>query len=170
MASSEPREVVERYLPSLLEYLRSDIPALAARPLLASLVTALAGLGLNTLFAWRERVRRSPIVPYALGHRPTRRELAAFIRRQPELAVLRSELAAAEAADGGEARRRWDDLRRRVGEAQADLAAPLAGRREAVARIDGFLTALLRAGTVDLSAARKRALLALVRERLADGA
>lgn len=166
--TAEPGDILRRELPDLLEFLRRAVPALAVRPVLGGILTAAIDIGVGTFLDYRERVRAHPIVPYAVGHRPTRRELAAYIRRREELGHLERDLKLAESASGAEATRLWEELRTRVGVEQAGLAAPLAGHRGAVARIDGLLWRLLRAGTVDLSAKKKRAILDYVRERLAE--
>ncbi|HWC06882.1 MAG TPA: hypothetical protein VG799_06500, partial [Gemmatimonadota bacterium] len=57
---------------------------------------------------------------------------------------------------------------RRVGEAQAELAAPLAGRRAAVREIDGFLEILFESGLPDLPAGERRALLNRIADMLED--
>ncbi len=164
--TAEPGDILRRDLPDLLEFLRRALPALAVRPVLGGILTAAIDVGVGTFLEYRALVRAHPIVPYAVGHRPTRRELAAYIRRRAELSHLEDDLEAAESVVGAEAKRRWDDLRARVGAAQADLAAPLAGDRGAVERLDGLLARLLRAGTVDLPAKEKRAILGYVRRRL----
>ncbi|HUP01401.1 MAG TPA: hypothetical protein VM737_07780 [Gemmatimonadota bacterium] len=168
LAPVGPREIIEDQLADLLEVLAA-VPALAARPVLAGILTAAIDLGVASFLEYRDRVRAHPIVPYAAGHRPTRRELGAYIRRRGELANLREDLERAEAATGSDARRRWAELRRRVGRTQADLAAPLAGSRGAVMAVDGFLARLLRSGTVDLPVKERRALLDYLRDRLGDG-
>ncbi len=167
LAPAGTRELLDRHLPDLLEVLRA-VPALALRPVLGAILTAAIELGVRSFLEFRERVRAHPIVPYATGHRPTRRELATYIRRRGELRDLRHDLEAAEAATGVEALRRWDALRGKVGEMQAHLVAPLSGSREAIAAIDGLLAHLLRAGTVDLPRKERRALLAYLEERLGD--
>ena len=166
--TAEPGDVLRRELPGLLEFLRRAVPALAVRPVLGGILTAAIDVGVGTFLDYRAHVRAHPIVPYAVGHRPTRRELASYIRRRTELAHLEYDLRAAESAGGAEAERLWQVLRIQVGTAQAELTAPLAGHRGAVARLDGFLARLLRAGTVDLPSKEKRAILDYVRERLEE--
>ncbi len=161
-------ELVDHDLPDLLAFLKNSVPALLARPFLAGVLTAAVEIGVTTVHDWRERVRAEPLVPWALGHRPTRGELGAYVRRRPELEALRPELEAAERARGARARAAWDALRRRVGEAQADLAQPLAGRRGAARRVNGLLKSLALAGTVDLPRDEKRALLEAFRARIED--
>ena len=168
MPAVGPRAILERDLPELLELLSGSVPALAARPFLAALLTSAIQLGIGSVYEYRERIRRHPIVPYAAGHRPTRRELAAYVRRRPELRALEDDLVAAEAASGRDRERRWEDLRRRVGEAQADLAAPLDGNRGTVAALDGLLARLARAGTTELPEKKRLALIRLVRKELED--
>lgn len=162
-----PSQVVDRHLPDLLPLL-ARIPGLAIRPFLTALVTAVTSAGIRSLADYVERVRAAPIVPHAVAHRPTRRELAAYVRGRPELAHLIAGLDAAEAAVGGERDRSWAALRRAVGRAQADLAAPLESRRGAVEKIDGFLEALLKSGVRDLPTAERRALVRRVADKLED--
>ena len=163
----DPREVIDRHLPDLLPLL-ARIPGLAVRPFLATLMTAAVSAGVRSLAGYVERVRSAPIVPFAMGHRPTRRELAVHVRGRPELGHLIEALSAAEGATGRERDRLWDALRRRVGEAQADLAAPLAGRRGAVREIDGFLEVLFESGLPGLPTGERRALLRRVADKLED--
>jgi hypothetical protein len=162
-----PKEVVDRHLPDLLRIL-ARIPGLAVRPFLAALLTTAVSAGVRSLAVYVERVRSAPIVPFALAHRPTRRELAVYVRGRPELAHLIEDLGRAEMATGNERDRRWDTLRRRVGEAQAELAAPLAGRRATVREIDGFLEILFESGLPDLPAGERRALLNRIADKLED--
>ena len=162
-----PKEVVDRHLPDLLPML-ARIPGLAVRPFLAALLTVAVSAGARSVASYVERVRSAPIVPFALAHRPTRRELAVHVRGRPELAHLIEMLDAAESATGRERDWLWDVLRRRVGEAQADLAAPLAGRRATVREIDGFLEVLFESGLPDLPAGERRALLRRVADKLED--
>ena len=144
------------------------VPGLAVRPFLAALLTAAVSAGVRSLAGYVERVRSAPIVPFALAHRPTRRELAVHVRGRPELGHLIEALGVAESATGRERDRLWDALRRRVGEAQAELAAPLAGRRATVREIDGFLEVLFESGLPDLPAGERRALLRRVADKLED--
>jgi hypothetical protein len=162
-----PREVIDRHLPDLLPML-ARIPGLAVRPFLATLLTAAVSAGVRSLAGYVERVRSAPIVPFALAHRPTRRELAVHVRGRRELAHLIEALGVAENATGRERDRLWDALRRRVGEAQADLAVPLAGHRAAVREIDGFLEVLFESGLPGLPAGERRALLRRVADKLED--
>lgn len=162
-----PREVVDRHLPDLLPLL-ARIPGLAVRPFLATLLTTAVSAGVRSIAEYIERVRSAPIVPFALAHRPTRRELAAYIRSRTELVHLVGALDAAERAWGNERDRRWESLRRRIGEAQAELAAPLEGQRGAVREVDGFLQILLRSGLPGLPASERRALLRRIADRLEE--
>lgn len=168
MPDTSPREHLEHDLPALVRFLSATVPALVVRPVLGAILTAAVTLGVRTVLEYTERVRGHPIVPFAPAHRPTRAELAAYVERRPELAHLADELAEARAAGGDVRRRLWGELRRRIGAAQADLAAPLAGSRGAVERLDSLLGRLARLGTVELPDAETRRLLAFVEERLAD--
>lgn len=162
-----PKKVVDRHLPDLLPLL-ARIPGLAVRPFLATLVSATMSAGVRSLAEYVERVRAAPIVPFAIAHRPSRRELAVYVRARPELAHLALDLEAAERAAKSERDRRWTALRRAVGEAQADLATPLEGRRGAVEEIDGFLEALLKSGVRDLPTGERRALVRRIADKLED--
>ncbi len=144
------------------------IPGLAVRPFLAAVLTAAVSAGVRSLAEYVERVRSAPIVPFAVAHRPTRREIAAYVRSRSELAHLLSALDLAERATGGERDRRWEALRRSVGLAQAELARPLEGRRGTVEEIDGFLEALLKTGVPDLPTGERRALLRRIADKLED--
>ena len=162
-----PKEIVDRHLPDLLPLL-ARIPGLAARPFLATLLTTAVSAGVRSLAEYVERVRSAPIVPFAIAHRPTRRELAAYVRSRSELAHLIPDLDAAERATGSERDRRWTALRRSVGRAQADLAAPLAGRRGAIGETDGFLEALFESGVPNLPTSERRALLRRIADKLEE--
>lgn len=163
----DSRDVVDRHLPDLLPLL-SRIPGLAVRPFLAALLTAAVSAGVRSLAEYVERVRSAPIVPFAVAHRPTRRELAAYIRAGTGLAHLSSALVAAERATGSERDRRWEALRRAVGRAQTELAAPLTSRRGAVEEIDGFLEILVESGVRDLPTGERRLLLRRIADKLED--
>ena len=163
----DPREIVDRHLPDLLPLL-SRIPGLAVRPFLAALLTAAVSAGVRSLAEYVERVRSAPIVPFAVAHRPTRRELAAYIRAGTGLAHLSSALDAAERVTGSERDRRWEALRRAVGLAQRELARPLAGRRQEVEEIDGFLEILIESGVRDLPTGERRLLLRRIADKLED--
>ena len=163
----DPGEVVDRHLPDLLPLL-ARIPGLAVRPFLATLLTAAVSAGVRSLAQYVERVRAAPIVPYAIAHRPTRRELAVYVRAGSGLAHLASALDAAERATGSERDRRWEALRRAVGLAQSELARPLAGHRGAVEEIDGFLEILIESGVRDLPTGERRLLLRRIADKLED--
>ena len=162
-----PGDVVDRHLPDLLPLL-ARIPGLAVRPFLATLLTAAVSAGVRSLAEYVERVRAAPIVPFAVAHRPTRRELAAYIRAGSGLAHLAPALDAAERATGSERDRRWEALRRALGQAQTELAKPLAGRRGAVEEIDGFLAILVESGVRDLPTGERRLLLRRIADKLED--
>jgi hypothetical protein len=163
----DPSEVVDRHLPDLLPLL-VRIPGLAVRPFLATLLTAAVSAGIRSLAEYVGRVRSAPIVPFAVAHRPTRRELAAYVRAGPELAHLASALDAAERAAGSARDLRWEALRRAVGLAQTELAGPLAGTRGAVEEIDGFLEILIKSGVPDLPTGERRLLLRRIADKLED--
>ncbi|MGH7572083.1 MAG: hypothetical protein ACREMK_09605 [Gemmatimonadota bacterium] len=164
---NDPTEIVDRHLPDLLPLL-ARIPGLAVRPFLATLLTAAVSAGVRSLAEYVERVRSAPIVPFAIPHRPTRRELAAYVRGRPGLDHLESALDAAERDTGSERSRRWEALRLAVGRAQAELARPLAGQRGAVLEIDGFLEILVESGVTDLPTGERRALLRRIADKLED--
>lgn len=162
-----PGEIVDRHLPDLLPLL-SRIPGLAVRPFLTTLLTAAVSAGVRSLAEYVERVRAAPILPYAIAHRPTRRELAVYVRAEPGLAHLAAALEAAEEATGSERHRLWEALRQAVGRAQTELALPLAGHRGAVEEIDGFLEILVESGVRDLPTGERRLLLRRIADKLED--
>lgn len=164
---ADPKKIVDRHLPDLLPLL-ARIPGLAVRPFLATLLTAAVSAGVRSLAEYFERVRSAPIVPFAVAHRPTRRELAAYVRRRPELVHLVSALDQAERATGRERDGRWEALRRAVGLAQTELARPLAGRRGAIEEIDGFLEILVESGVPALPTGERRALLKRIADKLEE--
>ena len=164
---ADPKAIVDRHLPDLLPLL-ARIPGLSVRPFLATLLTAAVSAGVRSLAEYLKRVRSAPIVPYAIAHRPTRRELAAYVRSQPELSHLVPALGSAERATGRERDERWEVVRRSVGAAQAELARPLAGQRGVVAEIDGFLEILVESGAPSLPTGERRLLVRRIADKLED--